>query len=137
MTTSDYIQAGELALAIIIFGAGALNRWAVANHRDRLAAITSAAGNAGGRIKDQLAGLPVGTDVGAIKAILVQNAAAAVMGEFGPMAAKVSATPDKIAGMITGQMGQATVTPASSPVVAVVDVMPPAREPIAPVVIAQ
>lgn len=116
LSVSDYIQTGTLALGLVVLGAGALNRWAVANHRDRLAMFTSAAANAGGRIREQLQALPPGSDRTAIKNILVSAAAKEMMSEFSGTAVKIEATHDKTAALINGQMGQ---TPAAMPSVSV------------------
>ena len=75
MNTMDYVQLAMLLLALLVALCGALNRWAVANHRDRLASLTSAAGNAAGRIREALSGLPANADAQQIKRELVERAA--------------------------------------------------------------
>ena len=114
MTIADYIQLGTLALAAVTVGAGALNRWAVANHRDRLAAYTSAAGNAAGRIRQELSELPPGADAKQVRTQLMEHAADAMLTEFDKTAPKIGATVTKTVAMIEGQLGQLPPVVASS-----------------------
>ena len=106
MNILDYVQTGVVCLTAVSALAGALNRWAVANRRDRLASLTSAAGNAAGRLRE--AGMSVvasgANPLDQQRAILAE--AEKLFIEFDTTGPKVGATPEKLAKMIAGQLGQ-------------------------------
>jgi hypothetical protein len=106
MTVSDYINIGMIALSAVVLGAGIINRQAVANHNDRLARLTSAAGNVAGVIREQLNALPAGADVATVRNALIASAVPALTTEFATTLAKIDGTPEKVAGIVAGQLGQ-------------------------------
>lgn len=105
MGTTDWLQLVIEILALAGFGLGAANRWAVANHRDRLAMFTSAAANAAGRINLALAGLPPDADRDATRMALTRAAAAELLREFDATGPKIAATAAKAEAMIEARIG--------------------------------
>lgn len=111
ITPGEYIQILVAFLGFLGILFAAVNRWAVANQRDRLAMFTSAAGNAAGRIRETLNGLPPSADASLVKRQLLQGATAALLLEFKETAAKLGATPDKTTGIIEGQLADKPIAP--------------------------
>lgn len=116
MSILDWLQLILVGLALAGWLLARVNRWAVETHRDRLAIVTSAAGNAAGRIRESLNGLPPSTDAAAVKRALIALAAKEVLEEFDKTAPAVGATRRKIEAMIEGQLGKILPLP-GAPVV--------------------
>lgn len=104
MGFNDYLQLGIEVLALVAIGAGALNRWAVQNHKDRLAMFTAGAANAAGRVRLSLSELPPGVDASVARSVLVANAAGELVREFAETGAKISATPAKAEALIEAHL---------------------------------
>lgn len=111
---SDYLTAAEIALAAIGFGAMMLNRYAVANHNDKLARITAGAATYAGDIRDELNRLPPNADYATVKARLVADATPLLEKEFADSVKAVGGTQAKLAGIISGQVGQIPPSPVIS-----------------------
>lgn len=111
MSIFDVIQLALLCLGLGIFLIGQLQRWAVANHHDRLAMVTSAAGNAASRISMALSELPPGVDLVKTRSTLIHVAAATLLKEFDTTAPAISATKEKVERLISDKLGPAAVVP--------------------------
>lgn len=111
MNILDLLQLILVGLALAGLVLGFANRWAVANHYDRLAGITSAGGNAAGRIREALNGLPPSTDAAAVKSALLAAAAKELFAEFDKSGPAIGATLAKIQDIIEGQLGQIPARP--------------------------
>ncbi len=138
LSLTDWITLAMLAAAAGTVALRAVNRWAVANHRDRLAMITSACANKAGQIQEALRALPPGLDAQAVKAAMVAQASKAILQEFDSTGPQVGATVEKVAGIVLGQLGAlppvpvADVVPGAAAVPAVVPA-PVVDEPFVPV----
>lgn len=92
--------------ALIMAAVGAVNRWAIANKRDRLASFTAALGRAAGRVNLALQEVPANMTVEQFRSQLIRQEAMAQMAEWATTARKVGATVDKTAGIIEGELGK-------------------------------
>lgn len=92
--------------ALIMAAVGAINRWAIANKRDRLANFTAALGRAAGRVNLALQSVPANTTVDDFRSQLIRQEAMAQMAEWATTARKVGATVDKTASIIEGELGK-------------------------------
>jgi hypothetical protein len=93
-------------LALVSAAVGALNRWAVANKRDRLAQFTSAMSRVAGRINLAMQNVPVGTTAEQFRDQLIRTEAVAQMTEWATTASKIGASTDKTIGIIEGELGK-------------------------------
>lgn len=97
--------AGGLAgMAAALFGL--FRRWAVANRQDSLAGLAGAAARLAGDVATQLANTPVGMKPADFAMALIRGRAEAMIAEFDKTAPIVGATPEKLAGMAYGALGQ-------------------------------
>ncbi len=85
---------------------GLFRRWAVANRRDSLAALSGWASRAAGEVATMLAKTPPGMKPGDFAARLLRERAERAIVEFDKTAPLVGATPDKLAGMAMGELGK-------------------------------
>ena len=115
MNFNDWLQLALEACALLGFGLGAANRWATANHADRLAMFTGAAANAAGRIRLALSELPPGADPKATRDQLLSEAADQLMREFAKSAARIGATPAKAENIILGQLAAPALVASVAP----------------------
>lgn len=103
---SDWLAIGSVAAPLIVVAAAAVQRWAVANHNDRLARLAGAAGRAAGRVRDELNSLPSGADAAAAKARLIADATATMEAQFAASLAKLAAPGGLVEQMIQGEFGK-------------------------------